>query len=192
MKIIDKLNLHIIDYTHNDDVHYITSSLAKIHKIEIRRYMSVANTGWNLATGMSGNNLLAFRLNQSIALKAIAKSEDHYHLVFDSYIKLNPEIRMSLDVPDRANFVSYLDNRGYDHNIPSYSSIYFIQPHIAKLILAGYSQGRLNMFDVLNKLPREEVCMNDLGIKYNHYRYPNFSLAESDLIDFRIKDKWNI
>lgn len=191
MKIIDKLNVHIIDYTYDNDVSHIIDSLSRIHRLEIRAYPSVVNSEWSRKTGVSSNNLLNFRINQSLALKAIAKSTDSDHLIYDSYVRLKKGNKLKIEIPDRASFVSFIDNReGTDLSSVFYSSLYYIQPHIAKSILSGMSNGILNIFDSVRGLSREEACLDNQAAEFEYYRYPGFSLSEEPLLDKRILNRW--
>lgn len=187
MKIIEKLNVHVIDYTYDNDISHIVGMLSRFHRIEVRSYISVANDNWSKVTLGSHNNLSSFRINQSIALKAITKSTDSDHLVVDSFVKPINNAKIRLDIPDRASFVSYVDNRE-SHSISSmaYSSMFYIQPHISKYVLSGMLNGTNNMFDSLRNLPKEEVCLDSNFSDFDYYRYPNFSLFEESILDRRI------
>ena len=181
-----------MDYTFNDDVSRVLSCINKIHRVEIRRYVCVANNSWNEAIGQSRNNLLSFRMNQCLALRSIANSTESYHLVMDNFIRTKHGSRFELNIPDRANFVSFVDNRtGQSLNGCSYSSLFYIQPHIAKMILAGYSNGTLNMFDSLRNLPKEEIELDNSNTQFEYYRYPNFTLSEIDVINRSVMQEWD-
>ena len=191
MKVIDKLNVHVIDYTYDNDISHVLNSLSRMHRLEIRSYPSVIHSEWSRRTGAHPNNLLHFRINQSLALRAIAKSTDSDHLIYDSYVRTTKGHKLKMEVPDRASFVLFIDNReGTDFSSVTYSALFYTQPHIAKSILSGMSNGVMNIFESVRGLSREEVCLDNQNAEFEYYRYPGFSLSEEPLLDKRILNKW--
>lgn len=190
MKLIEKLNVHVLDYTYDKEIDDLVYLFRDTPRVEVCRYTSVSNSKWSEIKYSRGNNLLPFLINQSRALKAISKSKDQDHIVMDSYISFKSSSSNDFEIPDRTGFYGFLNN-GSPSSVATYHPMFYIQPHIAQFILSGYKSGDMNLNSILMSIPQGEVGFKPLKLVPGLSRYPNFTLNDTDLLWGELRDIFN-